>query len=82
MMDFDFLGIGKQVMIIGVPKELKVAEKRVAITPAGVKMLRKEGHIVLIEAGAGLGSGFLDESYLEQELELRTDPRRYGPLQK
>jgi alanine dehydrogenase len=61
-------------MIIGIPKELKVAEKRVAITPAGVGMLRKEGHIVLIEAGAGLGSGFPDESYLRAGAEFRTDP--------
>ncbi|MGB7575382.1 MAG: alanine dehydrogenase [Thermodesulfobacteriota bacterium] len=61
-------------MIIGIPKELKVAEKRVAITPAGVKMLRKESHIVLIESGAGLGSGFPDESYLRVGAEFRTDP--------
>jgi len=61
-------------MIIGIPKELKVAEKRVAITPAGVRTLRKEGHIVLIEAGAGSGSGFSDESYLRTGAEVRTDP--------
>jgi alanine dehydrogenase len=61
-------------MMIGVPKELKVAEKRVAITPAGVRTLRKEGHIVLIESGAGLGSGFPDESYLRAGAEFRTDP--------
>jgi len=63
-------------MIVGIPKELKVAEKRVAITPAGVRTLRKEGHIVLIEAGAGFGSGFLDESYLRAGAELRTDPEK------
>jgi len=61
-------------MIIGIPKELKVAERRVAITPAGVRTLRKEGHIVLIEAGAGSGSGFPDESYLRAGAELRTYP--------
>lgn len=61
-------------MIIGIPKELKVAEKRVAITPAGVRTLRKEGHIVLIEAEAGSGSGFPDENYLRAGAELRTDP--------
>ncbi len=60
-------------MIIGIPKELKVAEKRVAITPAGVRTLMKEGHIVLIEAGAGLGSGFADESYLRSGAEVRID---------
>ncbi len=61
-------------MIIGIPKELKVAEKRVAITPAGVRTLMKERHIVLIEAGAGLGSGFSDESYLRAGAEVRIDP--------
>jgi alanine dehydrogenase len=61
-------------MIIGIPKELKVAEKRVAITPAGVRTLVKEGHIVSVEAGAGLGSGFSDESYLRAGAELRTEP--------
>ena len=73
-MDFGFLGIGKKVMIIGIPKELKVAEKRVAITPSGVRTLMKERHIVLIEAGAGLGSGFSDESYLRAGAEARIDP--------
>ncbi len=63
-------------MIIGIPKELKVAEKRVAVTPAGVRTLTKEGHIVLIEAEAGLGSGFLDESYLRAGAEVRTDPEK------
>lgn len=61
-------------MIIGIPKELKVAEKRVAITPSGVRTLMKERHIVLIEAGAGLGSGFSDESYLRAGAEVRIDP--------
>lgn len=50
-------------MIIGVPKEIKNSENRVAITPAGVLSLIKEGHQVLVEAGAGEGSGFLNEDY-------------------
>ncbi len=61
-------------MIIGVPKELKLAERRVAITPAGVRALMKERHIVLIEAGAGLGSGFSDESYAQAGAGVRKDP--------
>ncbi len=61
-------------MIIGILKELKVAEKRVAITPGGVRTLMKEGHIISIEAGAGLGSGFSDESYLRAGADLRTGP--------
>lgn len=48
------------MMIIGVPKEIKNNENRVAITPAGVVSLIKEGHQVLVEAGAGVGSGFPD----------------------
>lgn len=52
-------------MIIGVPKEIKNNENRVAMVPAGVQALTGAGHQVLIEAGAGLGSGFSDESYLK-----------------
>jgi alanine dehydrogenase len=52
-------------MIIGVPKEIKNNENRVAITPAGVDALIQAGHEVLIEKGAGLGSGFPDESFVQ-----------------
>jgi alanine dehydrogenase len=48
---------------IGVPKEIKNNENRVAMTPAGVVNLTKFGHEVFIETGAGLGSGFTDEDY-------------------
>jgi len=61
-------------VIIGIPRELKVGEKRVAMTPAGARMLVKQHHIILIEAGAGIGSGFSDESYLEAGAELRPQP--------
>ncbi|HSO58243.1 MAG TPA: alanine dehydrogenase, partial [Paenisporosarcina sp.] len=50
-------------MIIGVPTEIKNNENRVAMTPAGVVNLSVFGHKVLIEAGAGLGSGFTDKAY-------------------
>lgn len=50
-------------MIIGVPKEIKQDEKRVAAVPAGVEMLRNAGHRVLVETGAGEGAGFPDEEY-------------------
>jgi len=50
-------------MIIGVPKEIKPEENRVAIVPGGVQTLVKKGHKVYIEKGAGLGSGFTDEEY-------------------
>lgn len=51
------------VMIIGVPKEIKVEEYRVGIVPAGVKALVDEGHKVVIEKGAGIGSGISDDEY-------------------
>ena len=52
-------------MIIGVPREIKAAERRVAATPAGVKALTGEGHRVLVETSAGAGSGFPDEAYAQ-----------------
>jgi alanine dehydrogenase len=50
-------------MIIGVPKEIKDGEKRVGMTPQGVDALVGHGHRVLVEAGAGEGSGFSDQEY-------------------
>src|SRR5206468_330760 len=50
-------------MIVGVPKEIKTAEHRVALVPAGVESLVGDGHSVLVEQGAGIGSGFADEAY-------------------
>ncbi|HJM38671.1 MAG TPA: alanine dehydrogenase [Planctomycetota bacterium] len=50
-------------MIVGVPKEIKSAESRVALTPAGAQALSSAGHSVLIETGAGVGSGFPDSDY-------------------
>jgi alanine dehydrogenase len=50
-------------MRIGVPRERKTLEKRVAITPDGAKQLVARGHTVLIETGAGAGSSFSDEDY-------------------
>lgn len=51
-------------MIIGVPKEIKNNENRVSITPAGVHVLAKEGHKVLVEQSAGVGSGIEDSDYV------------------
>ncbi len=50
-------------MILGVPREIKSDEYRVAMLPAGVESLVREGHEVLVERGAGVGSGFDDEHY-------------------
>ncbi|MFT4522608.1 MAG: alanine dehydrogenase [Bacteroidia bacterium] len=52
-------------MIIGVPKEIKNNENRVALTPAGVGELLKHGHTIYIQSTAGVGSGFEDEEYVE-----------------
>ncbi|GAB3895642.1 alanine dehydrogenase [Spirosoma agri] len=51
-------------MVIGVPKEIKNNENRVALTPAGVTELRKHGHTVYVQVNAGEGSGFEDEEYI------------------
>jgi alanine dehydrogenase len=50
-------------MLIGVPKEIKNNENRVAMTPAGVHELVSRGHSVLVEKSAGVGSGFADDDY-------------------
>ncbi len=52
-------------MIIGIPKEIKTHEYRVAITPSGVEELKRDGHTVLIETSAGEGSGYSDKEYLD-----------------
>jgi alanine dehydrogenase len=52
-------------LIIGVPKEIKDNENRVAISPAGIDAFVEAGHEVLIETGAGEGSGFFDEVFIE-----------------
>ena len=53
-------------MIIGVPKEIKTREYRVGMTPAGVRSLTSRGHKVLVERGAGEGSGIKDAEYVAQ----------------
>ena len=62
-------------MIVGVPKEIKRDEYRVAMLPVGVEELTRAGHRVLIEAGAGLGSGLVDELYLHSGGEIVATPQ-------
>jgi alanine dehydrogenase len=50
-------------VIVGVPREIKTGEQRVALTPAGARALTEAGHRVLVERDAGLGSGIRDEEY-------------------
>lgn len=52
-------------MKIGVPREIKNNENRVAITPAGVMTLKNAGHDVFVETNAGIGSGFTDDQYIQ-----------------
>jgi alanine dehydrogenase len=61
-------------MIIGVPKEVKLDEYRVAMLPVGVEELARRGHQVLIEHSAGIGSGLTDHEYQSAGAELVTDP--------
>lgn len=57
-------------MIIGVPKEIKKDEYRVAMIPVGVHELVRRGHRVLVESGAGIGSGLLDADYAKEGAEI------------
>jgi alanine dehydrogenase len=57
-------------MIIGVPREIKKEEYRIGITPKGAEELRKAGNTVLVEHGAGQGSGFSDEDYLASDCDI------------
>ncbi|HET6515451.1 MAG TPA: alanine dehydrogenase [Thermodesulfovibrionales bacterium] len=57
-------------MIIGVPKEIKKEEYRVGMTPFGADELKKDGHTILIETGAGEGSGFSDDEYLKADADI------------
>jgi len=61
-------------VIIGVPKEIKRDEYRVALLPVGAEELVRAGHTVLVEAGAGLGSGLADDEYRRQGAELVSGP--------
>jgi len=62
-------------MIIGVPKEIKNNENRVALTPAGAEALCAAGHTLFIERGAGTGSGFADETYTGYGAGILSDKR-------
>ena len=57
-------------MIVGILKEIKVQENRVCMTPAGVEVMKLNGHNLLVEKNAGAGSGFEDEAYMEAGAEI------------
>ena len=62
-------------MVVGVVKEIKPGERRVALTPAGTHELAVRGHTVLVESGAGLGSGFADGDYADAGATVRPGAR-------
>jgi len=57
-------------MIIGILKEIKAEENRVSTTPVGVEVMKHHGHTILVEKGAGKGSGFQDTAYAEVGAEI------------
>ncbi|SFK93138.1 alanine dehydrogenase [Paenibacillus sp. 1_12] len=61
---------GYRKSTIGIPKEIKNNENRVALTPGGAAYLYEQGHRVLVESGAGEGSGFTDQDYLNEGAEV------------
>ena len=65
-------------MIVGVPREIKTGEQRVALTPAGAHALVEHGHRVLVEETAGLGSGIRDDEYAAAGAVLATKERVWG----
>jgi len=61
-------------MIVGILKEIKTEENRVSMTPAGVEVMTGKGHSVLVEALAGVGSGFSNEAYQSAGAEIVATP--------
>jgi len=62
-------------MIVGILKEIKAEENRVCMTPAGVEIMRQNGHEVLVEAKAGVGSGFNNDAYKAAGAEIVAIPQ-------
>jgi alanine dehydrogenase len=62
-------------MIVGILKEIKTEENRVCMTPAGAEVIAAYGHTVLVEASAGLGSGFADKDYARSGAEVVSTSR-------
>jgi alanine dehydrogenase len=61
-------------MIVGILKEIKAEENRVCMTPAGVEVMKQNGHDVLVEKNAGNGSGFSNKAYMEAGAEIIDSP--------
>jgi alanine dehydrogenase len=57
-------------MILGIPREIKEQEQRVALLPSAAELLKRRGHSVLVEKNAGVGSGYADEDYVKAGAEI------------
>ncbi len=62
-------------MIVGILKEIKAEENRVSMTPAGVEVMKQNGHTILVEKNAGVGSGFEDSVYTGHGAEIVDTPK-------
>ncbi len=62
-------------MIVGILKEIKAAENRVSMTPAGAEVMKQNGHTVLVEKAAGTASGFEDQAYAKAGAEIVNTPK-------
>src|SRR5688572_10983320 len=61
-------------MLIGVPKEIKNQETRVGLLPSAAYQLGRRGHSVIVQAGAGAGSGYPDDDYIQAGATVVPDP--------
>ena len=59
-----------QKMIVGILKEIKADDNRVAMSPGGVEVMRQNGHSVLVEKNAGKASGFTNRTYVNAGAEI------------
>ena len=62
-------------MLVGILKEIKAEENRVSMTPSGVEVMIQNGHTVLVEKDAGMGSGFNDDAYVQAGAEIVDTPK-------
>ena len=62
-------------MIIGVPKEIKLQEHRIGLTPESVKVLYQKGHKILVEKNGGLEAGFTDQDYKNSGAVIYENPK-------
>ena len=67
-------------MRIGVPKEIKLQEHRIGLTPESVKALTSSGHEVLVEKNGGLETGFSNEDYKNGKVKISFGKKKHGLL--